>query len=267
MSTGNIVVKRGYVDTPDGQIHFRAAGVDAPDRLPLICFHQSPSSSLTYQEILPYLGRHRRVVAMDTPGYGESFRPQSKPSIPDYARWLRAGIAALGYDAFDVAGMFTGAAIASEMAKEWPNDVKRVVLIGPPYFDAEHPNKDVWPELPKLDGSHMIIEWNKMMETLPFSGVTFERQWETFRELWRGGKDSVWGEEAVTAYPLKDTLPHMRQHTLVVHPDHIRANVPAAVKLLPNVEVARIHRRGYFMMQVHAEEVAAPISTFLNAAG
>lgn len=258
-------VRRGYVDTPLGQVHYRAAGTDAPEQRPLICFHQSPSSSLTYQEILPFLGPHRRAIALDTPGFGESFRPKRKPSLPDYAAWLRDAVHGLGYTRFDVMGIFTGAGIAAHMAKTWPDEVARVVLIGPPYFDAEHPNKDPWPEPPRLDGSHLIVEWNKMMATLPFSGVTFQRQFETFRELWRGGGNAIWGEEAVTAYPLKDTLPQIRQRTLVVHPDHIRAHVTAAAALLPDAEVVRLEGlRGYFMMQTHPDIVAGVINRFLG---
>ena len=111
-------VRRGYVDTALGQVHYRAAGTDAPGQRPLICFHQSPSSSITYQEILPFLGAHRRAIALDTPGFGESFRPKRKPSLPDYTAWLRDAVHALGHTRFDVMGIFTGAGIAADTARE-----------------------------------------------------------------------------------------------------------------------------------------------------
>lgn len=261
------IVKKGYVDTPDGQVHYRTAGKAIENKVPLFCFHQSPNSSLTFHEILPYLGSERLAYALDTPGFGESFRPEKRPQIPDYARWLRGTANALGYKKFDICGIFTGAGIASHMAMAYPEEVRRVVLIGPPLFNEKFHNKLPWPELPKLDGSHLMIEWNKMMETLPISGINFERQFETYRELWRGGAHAIWGEDAVNAYSLKDTLPQITRPVLVVYPDGIRADVTTAIKLLKNPKVARLEEiQGYFMMQTHPKLVASAINPFLDAA-
>ena len=41
----------------------------------LVMLHQSPLSSRNYQAALPYLADHFRVVALDTPGFGQSTPP------------------------------------------------------------------------------------------------------------------------------------------------------------------------------------------------
>lgn len=258
-------VRRGFVDIGDGQIHYRAAAREPSTGIPLICFHQSPMSSLVFEEMLPYLGVERHAIAMDTPGFGESFRPKARPALPDYAGWLHEAIAALGYLQFDVLGIFTGAGIAADMAMRWPDAVRRVVLIGPPYFTETHPNVAPWPTLPQADGSHMMVEWKRMMLEPARAEVPFDRRWEIFRELWRGGADAIWGEEAVTAYPLKDTLPHVHQQTLVIHPEGIRADAASAAKALPNATLTRLEGvKPYTMLQLIPDRLAGIVNGFLG---
>jgi pimeloyl-ACP methyl ester carboxylesterase len=258
-------LKKGYADTRDGQIHYRAAGVDRADQVPLFCFHQSPYSSGTYRELVAHLGVRRRTFAMDTPGFGESFWPNSQPSLPDYADWLVEAIDSLGHDRFDVLGQFTGAGIAADMGMRWPDRVRRVVLFAPPFFTQERPNREPWPIRPREDGSHLMIEWNRTEVNSRISAIPFERRFETFRELWRGGGDCIWGEEAVTAYPLKDTLPHVRQPTLVVHPDGVLADVASAAAILPDAQLVRLEGiNGYTMLQLEAARLASIVNGFLD---
>jgi pimeloyl-ACP methyl ester carboxylesterase len=256
----------GYVDIADGQVHYRVSGVDTPGEPPLVCFHQSPNSSRTYREVLPYIGVKRRVYALDTPGFGESFRPSAKPTLPDYTRWLAQAVTALGHETFDVMGIFTGAGIAADMAMRYPDRVRRVILLAPPYFTEARPNTKPWPAPAVEDGSHLMEAWNKVIPSNFHSDLPFERRVESFYELWRGGSNAIWGEEAVTAYPLNETLPKVLQPTLVVHPDFVLADVDLAVKALPNAQVARLEGvRGHTMLQRSPARMADIFNTFLDS--
>ncbi len=255
----------GYVDIKDGQVHYRVAGLDQPGQPPLVCFHQSPHSSRTYQEVLPYIGVKRRVYALDTPGFGESFHPTAKPAMPDYADWLAEAMDALGYGAFDVMGIFTGAGIAADMAMRYPDRVRRVILLAPPYFTQAKPNTSPWPAPAVEDGSHLMEAWNKLMLGGFHTDISFERRAEAFYEFWRGGSNAIWGEEAVSAYPLHETLPKVLQPTLVVHPDFVRADIDLAVKALPDVRVARLEGvKGHTMLQTVPGRLADIINDFLD---
>ena len=261
-------VRRNFVDIAAGQIHYRAARSSAapPTRTPLVCLHQSPFSSLTYQEILPRLALGRETVALDTPGFGESLRPLQKPSIADYAIWLRAAIAALRFAEFDLLGLFTGAAIAAEIAVRFPDAVRRVVLLGPPLFDAaqqERYLREAWPPRPRPDGLHLLPEWERVMRrALP--AVDFARRCDAFHELWRGGGDAIWGEEAVSVYPLRDTLPRMRQPVLVLEPDGLLGHAAEAATLVPNAHLVRLEGvHAWSMMQTAPEKIAAAVAEFL----
>src|SRR5690348_2858832 len=76
-------MRKGYVDTPEGQIHYITAGSGG---VPLILLHQNPSSARMWEAVIPGLAaRGRQVVAFDTPGYGNSDAPAEEPDIPYYA--------------------------------------------------------------------------------------------------------------------------------------------------------------------------------------
>jgi pimeloyl-ACP methyl ester carboxylesterase len=81
-------VERSFIVTQSGRIHIASAGVGAP----VLLLHQTPRSSDEFRDVLPLLGRHYHVIAMDTVGYGDSDPlPDGKGSIEDWAtaaRWL-----------------------------------------------------------------------------------------------------------------------------------------------------------------------------------
>jgi pimeloyl-ACP methyl ester carboxylesterase len=261
-------LRRGFVDTPAGQIHYRVADAGRLGALPLVLLHQSPSSSLTYQELLPLVGRRRHCVALDTPGFGESFRPDAPPSIADYARWLTAAALGLGLVRFDLCGLFTGASIACEIATVFPQHVRRLVLCGPPLFTEEQQAQftaNAWPAPPAEDGSHLLKEWDRVMNrALP--GVPFRRRCDAFHEYYRGGADAIWGEKAVSVYPLRKTLPKVAQPVLVLQPDGIHGDCAGAAALVQKGRLVRLDGvHGWSMMQTAPERVAAEIDAFLDA--
>lgn len=253
-------VRRAFVDIPDGQIHVRRVEGEG---IPLLCLHQSPASSLTYAELLPLLDRP--AIAIDTPGFGESFRPAAQPSVADYARWIADVAAALGFVQIDVMGLFTGAAIAAELAASRPDLVRRLILAGPPLFTPEQQAgfvEHAWPVRPEPDGSHLMREWQRTMSRpMP---VPFDRRVDAFNEYYRGGANAIWGEQAVAVYPLADTLPRIAQPTLILEPEGIHGDCRGALALLPDARISPIACLGYAMMQAMPERVAAAVNDFLG---
>lgn len=125
---------RRYVDLPEGQLHFREEGT-GPQTLVLL--HSSPSSSLVFERVLPLFRESLRVIAMDTPGYGQS-DPIGDPTVPGYARTVAAGLAALDVSEFSIYGSHTGASIAVEVAATAaPDRVEGLIFSGLPPMDAQ----------------------------------------------------------------------------------------------------------------------------------
>jgi len=261
----SLAIRRAFVDTDDGQIHVRMSGVRDAATPPLLLLHQSPASSLVYAELLPLLAAKRWSIALDTPGFGESFRPVAQPSIGDYARWIVAAADALGIAQFDLFGMFTGAGTASEIAAHFPSRVRRLILAGPPLFTAKQQAyfaANAWPMRPHEDGSHLIAEWRRVMER-PMPGVSFARRCDAFQEFYRGGENAIWGEAAIAAYDLRATLPRIAAPTLVIEPQGIHGDCAAAAALLPDARLEAIDHLGYAMLQAVPEKVAACVERFL----
>jgi pimeloyl-ACP methyl ester carboxylesterase len=207
-------VRRRLVDTTLGQVHCVDAGSGTDT--PLLLLHQTPRSIDEFAEVLPLLAAGRRVVAMDTPGYGCSDRVPGRPSIADYARVAREILDALGIDRVIPVGHHTGAVIAVEMAAAYPERIERVVLSGPVYTDAAGREElgrlfRQWTIAP--DGSHLMEKWQRMHQWLPRPALV-----QRFVvDLFGAGEVSEQGHFAVADYRMEERLPRVRCPALLLY--------------------------------------------------
>jgi pimeloyl-ACP methyl ester carboxylesterase len=120
--------QRGYVDTPDGLIHYRERGSGPV----LLLLHQTPSNSEQYSASLPlFAARGYRAIAMDTPGFGLSDPPADKPaSMAWFAGRVLQFVDGLGIDRAHVFGHHTGCSIALELAATQPARVGKLAFFG-----------------------------------------------------------------------------------------------------------------------------------------
>jgi pimeloyl-ACP methyl ester carboxylesterase len=159
------MVRKAYVDTGEGQVHYRYAGEDN-DGAAVAFFHQNPSSSRTFEEVMDDLAEEYHVVAPDMPGYGQSYAPESVPDFGYYTRVLTEALDAIGLGDLHVVGHHTGAAVGVEFATNRPEQTETVSLIGPPYFtqaEREQLLEEAYGENPvppiRGDGSHLLEHW------------------------------------------------------------------------------------------------------------
>src|SRR5829696_2582581 len=93
------------IPTPLGTVLARVGGAGPP----LLLLHGYPETHLMWHAVAPGLAERFIIVAADLPGYGGSFRPPVTADHAGHAKRALAGdlvaaIAALGHDAFAVAG-------------------------------------------------------------------------------------------------------------------------------------------------------------------
>ena len=131
-------IRCGYVDTRDGQLHYREAAGTAPA---IVFLHQTASSSSSFQRVMQRLRLPNRLVALDTPGFGSSFAPRGWPKMADYARWTIEALDALGVKRFHVFGQHTGANLAGELALRHPARVE-VIRVTPAFQDAAQHDRE-----------------------------------------------------------------------------------------------------------------------------
>ena len=111
-------MKRGYADTPQGQIHYTTAGEGEP----LLLLHQT-GSSRHFWKLMPLLAEKYRTFSPDNLGSGNSDPLPPNVTIPDMARSIIAAMDFLGLEKAHVFGFHTGNKIATEMAAAWPSRV------------------------------------------------------------------------------------------------------------------------------------------------
>lgn len=157
-------LKKGYVDGPFGQIHYREIG-DGPT---LFLLHQSPLSGAMFSPAMPILAeRGFRTIAIDTPGYGMSDGPALPATVEALSDAIVAATAALATESFFLLGHHTGAVFAANIAARKVAPVDRVVLNGVPILTQEE--RDFYAKFEfgpiefSADGSHLTDAWNQRL--------------------------------------------------------------------------------------------------------
>lgn len=208
-------MRRGFVDTSDGQIHYRTAG----EGRVVLLLHQTPRSSDEYRDVIPILAREFRVIAMDTIGYGDSYKPAKNCSIQDYARGALSLLDGLAIRSARVVGHHTGAVIGIELAASHPDRVERLVLSASPYIDAvareERKRRSAIDHVEvKPDGSHLVELWGRRMSFYPKGRPDLLTRFVT--DALRAGEKLEEGHRACSAYRMEEKLGRIRCPTLVV---------------------------------------------------
>lgn len=158
--------RRGFVNTTQGQVHYRVAGSGPP----VVLLHDSPRSSAMYGELLRWLGEHFTAIAIDTPGHGNStpLPVSPQPEIADFARAISSALEALGIARCSIYGYHASSKIVLEMAVARPESLSGAILDGlslplappEPDFIARY----MRPFEPSEDGSHLAREWTRVRD-------------------------------------------------------------------------------------------------------
>ena len=155
-------VKRGFVNTPDGQIEYREAGTGSP----LIFLHATPVSSAYFADYFHLFPTDYRLIAMTTMGYGESSKPKNPyTSVEEFAQSVDWFIDGLELDEFDLFGTHTGGIIAIEVALRNATRIKHLILDEVGNYANEagiELQKKIHSYYPAVDdGSHLLKLWEK----------------------------------------------------------------------------------------------------------
>jgi len=183
--------RRGYLEGPAGQVHYRRAGEGGE---PLLLLHQSPLSSTQFDAVLPRLAAQGfDALALDLPGYGMSDEPAAGATLEDYAGIIPAAMGALGLSRAHLLGHHSGAVLAAVHAAARPSGLDRLVLNGFPLLgEAERKHFATFhfgPKEPKPDGSHLLVAWqNRLRATPGWADLALMHRY-TVEGLHRGGSN------------------------------------------------------------------------------
>ena len=258
---------RSFVDSRWGQLHLRSIG-EGP-LPPLVCLHATAYSSLTFAPLMPLLARGRRVIAVDTPGYGDSDGPDEPVPFEHYAQAILEALPALaGPTPVDLFGYHTGALIATGMAVAAPASIDRLVLIGIPFFEG--PEHAAWKA--KLVHRHALTEdfaqfadrWTYFV-THRTPGLSLHRAYQCFVDELKAYPADWWAHASLFERDIGADLQRVDQPVLVLNPDSALSDASrraAAVMKCASVVDMPAWKGAIFDLQT--VELAGAIDTFLG---
>lgn len=156
-------IRKGYVDTSIGQIHYRTAG--KPAGLPIVMLHQTPSSSVMFEALMKEMAQDYWIVAPDMPGFGASAALPGEVTTGAFAEVFKQALAALHIDQCWLFGHHTGASVAVQLEHDYPGIAQRIALSGPTLLNDKL--RDILPTISTAfpmqdDGSHLQAMWARI---------------------------------------------------------------------------------------------------------
>lgn len=130
----------GYAEVNKTTLHYVAGGTGEP----LILLPGWPMTWREWRKVMPALAEHRRVVAVDLRGMGESAKPETGYDKKTIARDIYELIRHLGFTKADVAGNDIGSMVTFSLAANHPDAVRRIAM-----FEVPHPD-NFFHQLPVL---------------------------------------------------------------------------------------------------------------------
>ena len=275
-------VKRGFIQSPHGNIEYRESG--PADGKPLIMLHPTPSSSAFFNELLPLLSKNRRNIAVTTMGYGQSDRPpEPYQSLEEFAQSIIWLLDELNISKASFFGAHTGGQIALSLAANWESRVDKLIV--EEVFNWNNPKRKAIHEaihkyIPeKKDGSHLIKLWNK---TKNFPGLGEVPNQNHHQQLFidqlisnsKENCESIYGDMgwegagpfAMCAFDTWEAVTRISAQTLVIHgtTSELIRSQEKFINLLPNAKAITLPSQGNFIPHDAPELWVQEIENFLK---
>ena len=282
-------MKRGYANTPEGQIHTYSHGRGAP----LLLLHETPRSGWSFAPLMKLMGGKFSCLAPDTLGFGMSDAPPPKGTIEDLARSMIHVLDEHGIARTNVLGFHTGNKIAAAMAAAYPERISKVILVGMTHslvVSRRERNAAIMNIVrghmgnyaENADGSHLLRHWAADFNAL--AGVWWNPAIMTGRRITdaalRGQEarmvEMIQCRRAIAQvygmnfdFDLAATLRRVKAPTQVIEcrvPEetHLGAQGPKMLKLLKRGELVSLDNAGFDATQAFATEIAKVCSRFLQ---
>ena len=265
---------KAYIDLDWGQIHRLQAAPSLVTEPTLVCFPPNPFSGNYYRQLMASLAIDRRVVALDYPGLGQSDPSTTWRTVGDLAEIMIDAIESARltdeqHQSIDVCGYHTGAMVAAEVAIRRPDLVRRVILIGVPYFadpaenDAELQNvmqdRPLPTELAALESS-----WRFTM-TDRHPDVVLERAYNNFLESAAAWRARAPVYRALHGYAAADRAVLVTQPALVLNPHGgLKTHTRAYAQLIQDVSLVELPHLSYGVFDVAPEQIADIMLEYLD---
>ncbi|MBK6766693.1 MAG: alpha/beta hydrolase [bacterium] len=168
---------------------------------PVLLLHGTPGASFVWSTTIRSLGRGRRIIAPDLPGWGRSQerpkRHQAALSRNGLRAWVSEVIAAQQLGQFDLVGRGDGALLALELLLHTGPRIRRLGLLNLPL--KMKPNQAIrWPWQRAEWQRNKLEDW--LVKESGLSRNSREQVGPLFKELFGGG----WYAERSPVFPVSE---------------------------------------------------------------
>lgn len=169
-------MKRGYVDTDLGQLHYwttctREGGTGESNTGPnLVLLHQSTQNADEYLDFAPLLSDTHTLTAIEWLGHGTSANPAQEPTMADYTRTIIQALDELGIEQTALLGHHGGASIAIDVAANIPARITKLVASGTGYRSPE-------------DVAEMLAHRTATEQPITEDGAFLKKMWGVYAKL------------------------------------------------------------------------------------
>ena len=254
-------MKKGYVDTEFGQVHYYSDGDEGPL---LCCFHETALSANEFEKTLPILGKKCRAVAFDTPGYGMSDAPEAPLDMNTLVTWMSQAVRGFSDGPYVLVGAHTGSSIALELAtNQLKGQTTHLLLSGLSLLTPEEIagfRKIIGSPEIDPDGNFLKEQWQKRRQRWGEDTNLEDILWGVVEQLkvfsrWHWAFEATFPHDSEPALRALDipTYFFVGEHDSLVKCDERAAAIAAHAKfkVLPGVK----GRIPYFEPELYAREV------------
>ena len=164
-----------WTDIGDLKVRYLDWGGDGP---PLMALHGLASSAHWYDIVAPLLRDRHRIIAPDQRGHGQTTNAPSGYDWKTLSDDLAGLMNHIGLDQVAVMGHSWGGNVAINLAADYPDRVKRLIMIDGGFFDGR-----------VIPGA----TWESFSQRLRPRNVTGDRQ--EFLERLRNQMGAIWNDE------------------------------------------------------------------------
>lgn len=263
-------MRRAYMDTQHGQLHYWTAGKGPP----LILVHQTLKTSDEFLALAPYLADHFQLIAIDLPGHGGSDDPPGPHTMENLTRAVIDVANHLNLKKFSALGHHGGALVVSSLGATVPERIHKLILSGtsgPSEIEVTEQEKAQRLQLtkrkfaPDESGEEILKIWRNIVRQRSTGA--------TIRDVVAPFIDSIETRmrpyEILSVYFTWDREPAQRSLRMPVL--LIQGELDAAVQnqerlldRIPNVRRVLLPNCGVFAFYDCAQESANPIKDFLS---
>jgi pimeloyl-ACP methyl ester carboxylesterase len=257
------MMKRGYADTPEGQIHYYSHGRGEP----LLLLHETPRSACSFARLMRLLGGKFRCFAVDTLGFGNSDPLPARATMEDLARSMIHFLDARKIERTHVLGFHTGNKIAAAMAARFPDRVGKAVLIGMTHslvISRKHRDAAIMNIVSRYmtayrespDGAHLVRAWAADYGSL--AGIWWDPAVMTGRRITDG---ALRGQESRMIEMIR-----CRHSIKQIYAMNFGFDLTATlrrIKLLKRGELVTLKGAGFDAVEARAADIARAASRFL----